>query len=100
MVRGRGQNGEQPENDQNGNLAAILANIQHRLEKQALMMQQQFAVIQNLQQQQFNGGVGDEGISNGGPGIGGIPIGGGHGPGRDPQITFERQEPDTNDLAA
>ena len=51
MVRGRSQNGEQPANGQNGDLATILANIQQRLEEQAVLMQQQSVVIQTLQQQ-------------------------------------------------
>ena len=83
MVRERGQNGEKPVNDQNRDLAAILANIQQRLEEQAVMMQQQSTVIQNLQQQQMNRG----------PGIGEIPVGGEHGHERDPQLVFTRQEP-------
>ena len=41
MVRERGQNGEQKLNGQNGDLVAILANIQQRLEEQAVIMQQQ-----------------------------------------------------------
>jgi len=49
MARGRSQNEEQHVGDQNGNLAAILANIQQRLEEQVIMMQQQSAIIQTLQ---------------------------------------------------
>ena len=62
MARERGQNGEQPKNDQNENLAAVLANIQQRLEDQAVMMQLQSPIRQNLQQQQMNRGPGIEGI--------------------------------------
>ena len=50
MVRGCSQNREQTANGQNGDLATILANIQKKLEEQATMMQQQSAIIQNLQQ--------------------------------------------------
>ncbi|KAL5546618.1 hypothetical protein UlMin_006305 [Ulmus minor] len=105
MVRRRSQNGEQSTNGQGGDLAAILANIQQRLEEQAILMQQQSVVmqqqsvvIQTLQQQQMNGGAGNGGPGNGGVrnegfGIGENPIGEGHEPERGPQPEIERQEP-------
>ena len=98
MVRGRSQNGEQPANGQNGDLATILANIQQRLEEQAVLMQQQSVVIQTLQQQQMiggagNGGPGNGGVRNEGFGIGAIPGGGEHGLERGPQPVIARQEP-------
>ena len=49
MVRVCGQSGEQSIDDNNENLATILANIQQRLEEQAIKMQQQSTVIQNLE---------------------------------------------------
>ena len=42
------------------------------------MMQQQFVVIQTLQQQHMNGGAGNEGPGNGGVGNGGFKNGGIH----------------------
>ena len=104
MVRGRSQNGEQAANGQNGDLATILANIQQRLEEQAIMMQHQSAIIQTLQQQQQmnggadnggpgNGGHDNGGAGNGGPGIGGIPVGGEPELERGPQPVIARQEP-------
>ena len=51
MVRVHSQSGEQSIDDQNENLATILASIQQRLEEQVMMMQQQAVVIQNLEQQ-------------------------------------------------
>ena len=93
MVHARGQNSDQSENGLNGNLIAILASIQQRLEEQAVMMQQQSAIIQNLQQQQVNRGAGNGGPKNEGPRFGENPIGEGHGPERGPQPVIARQEP-------
>ena len=95
MVRGRSQNGEQSMNSHNGDLAAILTNIQQKLEEQAVIMQQQSAVIHTLQQQQTNGGAvnggpDNRGTGNEGPRIGETPVGGEHKLERGPQSVIAR----------
>ena len=51
MVRGRTPGWGQPEENPNPNFMALLISIQQRLDDQAAFMQQQFAVIHDLQQQ-------------------------------------------------
>ena len=53
MVIERGDGGgEQPQFNANENMATMIANMQARLEEQARLIEQQAALIQNLQQHQ------------------------------------------------
>ena len=51
MARGRAQGRGQPVDHPNPEFMTLLLNIQHQLDDQAAMMQQQAEMIQNLQQQ-------------------------------------------------
>ena len=106
MARDKAQGRGQPVDHPNPEFMTLLLNIQHRLDDQATMMQQQAKMIQNLQQQQgrvvepeqeetededVNMDFGD---GNGGDGLGGnnvvdppigAPRGVGQGMGRNPQ---------------
>ena len=52
MVRGRTQGRGQPVENPNPDFMAVLISIQHKLDEQAAFMQQQAAVILDLQKQQ------------------------------------------------
>ena len=49
MVRGRGQGRGLPAENPDSKFMTLLMKIQHRLDDQAAMMQQQAELIQNLQ---------------------------------------------------